>query len=271
MMAYDNQFVMCVMNNGAPVREIHGKVTLPFQSEYKIRLKNKNSIRAKARVWIDGRQVSNLGDFIINPGETLDLERFLDESMSEGSRFKFVPLSDSRVNDPTDCDNGIVKVAFYLEKVIHLNWDYAFPPVVIPMPAPHFYRPYTPIAGDGPGDGRYTVSDGTTGTSRQHSEYGISTNCMSSITQDSYAIKSPGQSGATVEGSGSGQQFVEGSDFDTVSIPTVLTLRLQGPSSKKITPRPSRKPSRFCGECGVERLRRSDKFCRGCGHKLYRK
>ncbi len=263
MMAYDNQFVLAVMNNGAPVREISGKVTLPFHSEYKIRLKNKNSIRAKARVWIDGRQISSLGDFIINPGETLDLERFLDESMLEGSRFKFVPLSDSRVNDPTDRDNGIVKVAFYLEKVINLNWDYAFPPVVMPTYPPYpFGTPaYPPL----------TYTDGTAGNPRQYSSSCYASNRMSSITQDSYKIKSPGQSGATVEGSSSEQQFVEGAYFDTVSIPTVLTLRIQGPGSKKVTPRPSLKPSRFCGECGVERLRRRDKFCRGCGHKLYGK
>jgi hypothetical protein len=106
------------------VREIHGKVSIPFHSEYKVRLKNKSgNLRAKARVWIDGRKVSNLGDFILHPGETLDLERFLDCDMDTGNRFKFVPLSDSRVNDPTDSGNGTIKVEFYREQEFVINWE----------------------------------------------------------------------------------------------------------------------------------------------------
>ncbi len=69
-MMYDSQFVICILKNGSPVREIDGKVTLPFHSEYKVRLKNKHSnLRAKAKVWNDGREVSNLGDFILKPNE----------------------------------------------------------------------------------------------------------------------------------------------------------------------------------------------------------
>ena len=99
MMAYDNQFVICVLHNGRVLRESNrGMVHIPYNGQYKIRLKNKHTyLRAKARVSVDGRSVSNLGDFILQAGETLDLERFLDYSMSEGSRFKFVPLSDERV------------------------------------------------------------------------------------------------------------------------------------------------------------------------------
>ena len=116
MMAYNNKFVLAVLHNGSPVREIGRTVHLPFHSDYKVRIKNKQPfLRAKARVWIDGRQVSNLGDFILQPNETLDLERFLDASMTSGNKFKFVPLSDGRVNDPTDPENGVIKVEFYKE------------------------------------------------------------------------------------------------------------------------------------------------------------
>ena len=110
MMSYSEQFVLCVLHNGSPIREIDRAVSLPYHSEYKVRLKNKHAfLRAKARVWIDGRQVSNLGDFILGPNETIDLERFVTESMTTGKRFKFVPLDDGRVNDPTDPENGIIK------------------------------------------------------------------------------------------------------------------------------------------------------------------
>ncbi len=267
MMAYKTDFVLCVLHEKAPLREIGGKVTLPFNSEYKIRLKNKNNVRAKARVWIDGRKVSNLGDFIIHPGETLDLERFLDDSMSEGNRFKFVPLSDSRVNDPTDSENGIVKVEFYIEQVFKLDWS--IPPIKI-NPLPTYPRggpayPTYPFYG-GPD---YTLTSTPVPASSIRSS--CSTTTVSNNVNYVAPVQEHGQAGATVEGGNSNQRFVEGADFITDICPTTLTLKIKGPRTKSDndTSRPRRK-ARFCGGCGTERLRRIDKFCRGCGVKIQR-
>jgi hypothetical protein len=265
MMAYDRQFILAIMNDGSPVREINGKVVLPFHSEYKVRLKNKNNIRAKARVWIDGRKVSGLGDFILNPGETLDLERFLDESLSEGRCFKFVPLSDRRVNDPTDHSNGVIKVEFYREQVIKLDWNYMVPTVTIPNPGPYkggpdwTFRDNTTTIGTGLGGG---TSDRTYSSS----------SCVlgnAGIVNDVYELN-PGQAGATVEGNISSQSFVEGDDFITNPYPITLTLKIQGPRNKTVTPHSAPKPrsyDRYCGTCGAQR-RRSDKFCSRCGKQF---
>ncbi len=259
-MMYDKQFVLAILHAGSPVREIGGKVTLPFNSEYKVRLKNKNNVRAKARVWIDGRKASTLGDFILNPGETLDLERFLDESMSEGRRFKFVPLSDRRVNDPTDHNNGEIKVEFYLEQVniVNINWNIPVYPLYPPKgPA---YPTYPIVDNTGTGGGYRGSTTFTSNSTLSSSERISSCNLVSS----------PGQAGATVEGSNSDQSFEVGDDFQTDILPTTLTLRVRGPKKNTVTPKPKPRPSKFCGECGTERLRRRDKFCRGCGRKLYR-
>ena len=261
-MAYDSQFVLCVLHKGAPVREIGGKIHLPFHSDYKVRVKNKHSfLRAKARVWIDGRQVSNLGDFILKPNETLDLERFLDESMTSGNRFKFVPLSDGRVNDPTDSENGIIKVEFYREK----PWN----PPIRPRPITRSTRKYGASPNWQYNETNYTNSDAPftfTGGG------GGTTSCFvsNSITpvNDSYV---PENAGATVEGGHSGQSFVYGDDFQTEAYPTTLELRIRGIDRSEMdwddrprTPSRPKKRIKFCPNCGARRHGMA-KFCDSCG------
>lgn len=261
-MAYDSQFVLCVLHKGSPVREIGSVVHLPFHSEYKVRVKNKHSfLRAKARVSIDGRQVSNLGDFILQPNETLDLERFLDESMTKGRRFKFVPLGDSRVNDPTDEENGIIKVEFYRETQTIFR-----PPI---RPLRKGFSPRRP-GGDGTIDvnwvndnSSFTYTGGGGGTT---SSCYVSNSIMP--INDSYV---PEDAGATVEGGHSGQSFVYGSDFQTEAYPVTLELAIRGVDRREMDwddrprqPRQPKKRIKFCPNCGSRRHGMA-KFCDSCG------
>ena len=251
MMAYDNKFVLAVLHNGSPVREIGSVVHLPFHSEYKVRLKNKHaSLRAKAKVSIDGRQVSNLGDFILQPNETLDLERFLDESMTSGRRFKFVPLGDSRVNDPTDTENGIIKVEFYRE--------------ITPRPRPLIKSPGIGRPLNLPND-----------MYRSNWSGGGTTSCSVNYTSNSIIPTNdwyvPEKAGATVEGAHSGQSFVYGSNFQTETYPVTLELRIRGLDRQELDweDRPSipgqpKKRIKFCPNCGAKR-HGMVKFCASCG------
>ncbi len=271
-MMYNQQFVLAILNEGSPVREIAGGVTLPFNSEYKIRLKNKNNVRTKARVWVDGRKVSGLGDFILHEGETLDLERFLDASMSQGRRFKFVPLSDGRFNDPTDPDNGIVKVEFYKELAIKIDFiDFKNP--IKPLPT----YPVDPYYPSNMHTSNHTVTDTNSGRGSSAGSLGVSSSRLIGASTSYYAfnsLPSKGQAGATVEGGNSNQTFTEGDDFETDAFPVTLTLRIQGPRTRTVSPKPQPQPSpqprRFCNSCGARR-KRSDNFCSGCGKKFHNK
>ena len=269
-MAYDSQFVLCVLHKGSPVREIGSVVHLPFHSEYKVRLKNKHPfLRAKARVSIDGRQVSNLGDFILQPNETLDLERFLDESMTNGRRFKFVPLGDSRVNDPTDEENGIIKVEFYREK----RWDPPRPRPPI-RPLKRGFSPNITGSSGGP-DWNYNPSSTTLGNQTFTGGGGGTTSCSVNYVSnsimpinDSYV---PEDAGATVEGGHSGQSFVYGSDFQTEPYPVTLELAIRGVDRREMdwddrprAPRQPKKRIKFCPSCGARRHGMA-KFCDSCG------
>jgi hypothetical protein len=275
MMAYDNNFVLCVLHNGSPVREIGNTVHLPFHSEYKVRLKNKHGhLKAKARVWVDGRKASNLGDLILHPGETLDLERFLDSSMTRGNRFKFVPLSDGRVNDPTDPENGIIKVEFYREKEYRLR-DHRIVDWPRPWPGPKGFG-----TGDYTNDIHWTncstrSSNGLIGSSGGGGTSTSSTYYVGDAVPCSLGVAD--SAGATVEGSVSGQSFVYGSDFDTETFPVTLTLRVRGLERGRwddefevSTPRPHRRRRqrrmiKFCPNCGGRRHRQADHFCQRCG------
>ncbi len=261
-MAYDRQFVLAIMRDGSPIREINGKVSLPFHSEYKVRLKNKHSnLRASAKVWIDGRLVSNMGDFILNPNQTLDIERFIDESMSRGNKFKFVPLSDGRVNDPTDRENGIVKVEFYREKVPFRNR-----PLIKPRRDDGSKSPIWRY--DDPFD-NYTNIHSTTmafNSTMDSFESEVTTK-GSIITPDSAPMAC--SAGATVEGSSSYQGFSYGDHFETEEYPVTVTLRLKGIDQRRVDwddrPKPtSKKRIKFCPSCGARRHGMS-KFCASCG------
>ena len=112
---HNEGFTVTIVHGGNPLTEIDGQVTMPFDREYKIRLNNSNNRRCSVRVYIDGALVSNLGDFILNANGKIDLERFVNESLTEGKRFQFVPLDNPNVPDPDRKENGIIKVEFRLE------------------------------------------------------------------------------------------------------------------------------------------------------------
>ncbi len=271
-MMYNEQFVLCVLHNGSPVREIDRAVSLPYHSEYKIRLKNKNfSLRARAKVWIDGREVSNIGDFILNPGETVDLERVLDHSLTKGKKFKFVPLTDGRVNDPTDPENGIIKVEFYRERYETVR------------PLKKSIVPRNPNYGSD-GGGKWFTYPTHTNTEEFTSgpilgSSNISSNC--NYVHDSYTPVECG-AGATVEGGGSNQKFVRGGIFPTETFPVTLELRIRGLSkgvweeelTEEVPYKPKKPMIKFCSNCGTRRRRRADHFCPRCStayHPRYEK
>ncbi len=262
MMAYNDKFVLAVLHNGRVLRESNsGTVHIPFNAEYKVRLKNKHSfLRAKARVSIDGRAASNLGDFILQPGETLDLERFLDHSMTDGKRFKFVPLSDGRVADPTDHENGFIKVEFYRELERR--------PLPKPQPRVSRCRPSwnydvnEHLTWNNPSSYTHTIVDVEIPT--KGSFLNNTTLVSNSV------VPTTGEAGATIEGSRSGQQFVYGDTFQTEAYPVTLTLRLRGIERSRWEydvdgrPRPQKRKIKFCPGCGAHR-RKSKKFCGECG------
>lgn len=115
------QFVAVICDsNKKPFRELdsqrqeHGrkcKVFIPFDSEYKIFIKNNSDKRAKVSIDIDGTNVS--GNGLIIDGNCADyIERFVDIA----KKFLFVKSNNEKVADPTNPENGIVKIRISKEQ-----------------------------------------------------------------------------------------------------------------------------------------------------------
>jgi len=125
MAAYAHGFVVAIIGpTGKPIKEVNEvgtrTVRLPFDSEYKLRIKNNNHKRAKARVFIDGMDITPGRTFVLNANQELDLERFVvDGDLNKGNRFRFVNkekgASTGEIQDPNSHQLGLVEVKFYRE------------------------------------------------------------------------------------------------------------------------------------------------------------
>jgi len=253
---YKEGFVLAILDvNGRPLKDIDGAVRIPFGSEYKIRLRNRNYEQCKARVYIDGSPVSMLGDFVISGRGLLDLERFLDSSLSEGKKFKFVHRDEGTEGDPGNPENGIIRVEFFKEKP--KTWK-----LTTSVYQPWIYTPWTLTnsGSDDSDDGTHvywncenrTDNLGFRGGGNQSSMY-----CCSAPISD-------GEIGKTVGGAQSNQQFSYTWDFETESTPVILEVKLLAPKDKHYV---VSKPSFYCSQCG-SKIQSKDRFCSHCGTKL---
>jgi len=109
-------FSITVIVGDKPIKEIDGVAVVPFDSEYKVLLKNNNNRRAVAKVTIDGANISSFGNIVVPASGEIKLERFITQSLTDGKRFKFVSLDHPEVDDPTRKENGLIRVEFKLEK-----------------------------------------------------------------------------------------------------------------------------------------------------------
>ena len=117
-MVYNNRFVLAILVNGRPQKELaNGTVKLPFGVEYVLRLRNKNNRRALVKIFIDGENVSGNG-YIIPANDYVDIKRHSEVDRS----FKFVALDSEEAidygkNGPNpDKVKGVIEAQFSLEK-----------------------------------------------------------------------------------------------------------------------------------------------------------
>jgi hypothetical protein len=156
MMHNDSVVVTIVNDDKKPLRE-HDftkvndrqkkcKVVLPFDSSYKILIKNQNERRIKLEIEIDGTIVSGNG-IVLDKNCTDYIERFINVDR----KFKFVKPSSDGVSDPTNVENGLVKVRVVKEK------DAPAPqtPIIVKEHHYHHYDYWYPFGR------RYLVDPGT--------------------------------------------------------------------------------------------------------------
>src|SRR5712664_927417 len=115
-MMHKKNFVTAIKVDGKVLRESSDRVELPFGSEYSVMLKNLDTVRMQAQISIDGQDAS--GWLVVQPGESVDVERFYRQNSERGNRFKFIERT-QRIEDHrgVGAEDGLVRVEFRREKV----------------------------------------------------------------------------------------------------------------------------------------------------------
>lgn len=276
---FQSNFVLSIKDNHNQVlRESNGNVFMPFNQEYSLFLKNKNSTRASASIKIDGTDVLGGKVLIIPAYGCVDVERFLvDGNLLKGNKFKFVPLTDSNVQDPTSAENGLIEVTFTHEQS-YFKCDVIAPIQVSPQHPWIPQNPYQPWFYCGVP----TYAAGTTANINTlgaldmkgslHCRHVAGTPILPSATTTNVSLNDcclSSKAGATVEGSLSNQSFVETSNFIPSADVSPVTLKLRIVAAEESVTVKGTKTV-YCSSCGYS-LKWEDKYCSCCGKKTTHK
>lgn len=292
-MMYSTNFATAIRVGGNVLRENGDEVQLPFGSEYSIRLKNLNTVRAMVKVDIDGHDVTDGRWLILEPNTSFDLERSIrDGNMSLGNKFKFIERTSAVENyRGIGSEDGLIRVEYKFEI-----------PQYRPSYRPSFFRSPDSSYMKGARSMRSFNSGGISGQSigstlgdvnvnyTSSGSIPSASNCVNTTTTGgigegiTFSKLAPDESerscnfmsmedldndsGITVEGSISNQQFAHGDWFPTESSAHVLVFRLRGQHGKLKVGHPvTVKTQLHCSICGRNN-KHNNKFCGGCGASL---
>ncbi len=249
---YKENFVMSIKSGNKFLQESNNEVFLPFLSEYSIFLKNKNSKRALVSVEIDGKDVFNGEKLVLNAGQSIDLERFVEE-LNSGRKFRFIEKSDAiieyRGNQPED---GLVKVSFQYEELPKTYGGSLFEKGFIdrgPTFGPTFRDSDFGIRSMGLMDtfGPTSMAINSNSLNQSSLNYSDSNNIQSQINNTQK------KEGITVKGSESTQKFRKTNSFFQLEKESyVMILKLKGYSKTdtEIVEPITKKSKKICTSCG---------------------
>jgi len=302
-MMFSQGFTASLKVGGKILRETNGTVSLPFNSEYSVLLKNKLSRRAMVKVEVDGQDATDGTKLILPANGSIDLERFIKNgNLKAGNKFKFIERT-SKIEDHRGIkeDDGLIRAEFWAEKEvvdvpeIRRHYYDEWYPVRRGYPHWDYYYPYWPsqpqilcntTTTSGLG-GQYNVSGGSVGNIQSGSRQMVAMNCSQGAASGGRLLRSASakmsadfdsslqiseaslnDAGITVPGSKSDQQFQSSYGFQTESNSHVIVLQLKGFVGDKPVVTPvtvDRKP--VCPTCGTVN-KPQNKFCKECGTGL---
>lgn len=163
VMVFSKGFVACIKVDGNILREVDDTVSLPFSSEYSVLLKNLHSVRAKVKVSVDGKDITEGTSLIVPANGSVNLERFIRAgNMEAGNKFKFIERTAGiEEHRGIGSDDGLVRIEYWLEEqkpitqtitTVHEHIHrYRSRPYYRPFYTPYYdYDPYYPPYTIGP-------------------------------------------------------------------------------------------------------------------------
>ena len=276
---YNSKFVASIKVNGEFLKEDKlGVVSLPFDSEYEIYLKNEHKDhKAMVEVLVDGESITKKGRLILNEGQYFNLDCFLDD-LASNHRFRFVKKADCNphnLNKKDKAEHSVVEVRFHKEKKKpvtehHHHWNYPYYPTIPWGTNPSIWHPpaiwYCSTNDLKVSSKTMTFSDtGISNTVSSMSANPTVTSAnvycnMSTPTMDFCGF--PINEGVTDKGSKSYQQFSLVHGFDTDDCVTIR-IALSGYEVEKSTG-PARRGCYYCKiSYGPE-----VNYCSNCGNPV---
>jgi len=281
---YVGKFICVVKCGGHILREhdnseggVKDCVTLPYNSEYSLLLKNLESRKASVKIFIDGQDVLFGNTLVIEPNSETEIDRFLD-SMDSGNRFKFLKKTQQMVEHRGDkIDDGMVRVEFTYEKRVeqvksvittthHHRHQYDWPWHYVPT------GPFLKGVGEVSfADNSQSIIGGSDVTCNYMSNTSIGSSgadsVLSNAVMDSMDISN--DEGITGRGSVSDKQFHHSWIGELEDQGHSLVLRLKGTSEKgvKVAKAVTTKSKLQCSACGAK-SKSSASFCPACGNAL---
>ena len=208
-------------------------VYLKDESTFEIELYNPKPVRVLAKISLNGLHISG-GGIIVNPGQRVYLERFIDEDR----RFKFstYEVEDSDETRQAIEKNGEVRVEFYSE--LNLGTQY--------MQYSSFTAP--------------PVYAGST----VNTLFNTSASLTSSVTYDA-SVKGSMETGRVEKGSRSSQELAAGFGSFNSWACAVYHYKILPTSHKPVEVGEIRS---YCTGCGTRIKKSNWKFCPSCGTEI---
>ena len=259
---YQSKLVVAIKSNGKILRENKDIVQLPYGSEFSVLVKNLDNRRVKFKLEIDGTNVLDGTEIIVNANSETEIKRFIrNGNMDEGNAFKFIERTSAIEDGPRGIkiEDGIVRVEFTFEQPA-------------PVYTPNYWTTtQTPYDRWGGGLLR-GIGGSSLGGGVQGSISGASYSCNSvssaSLDISNKVANAQNEAGITVPGSKVEQKFTTVYGFNAESTSNVLILRLVGRTETaevKEAVTVQHKPK--CITCGRVNKANS-KFCTQCGTSL---
>lgn len=282
---------LTINKNRAKVYD-NGTYYLRNGQTFEIELFNPTKSKIRGDIKIDGRIVSG-GGLILNPGERVYLERFVETNNK--FLFETYEIEDSKEAQEATSDNGSLTVEFFKESVAlrpSNDWvNYGFDPSKHPdyykttywgnlnAPVNPFYSNDFNVTTTGSGD--FTVTPTYNSTNVTNLNCGVdpiiglnsSTMCFYSsddLDTTNYIIDQSStpkkETGRTERGEASNQSFeTVSASFNYLPFETVVYSLL--PVSKMEITSKDLAFRHYCHECG-SKIKSQFKFCPKCGEKL---
>ena len=282
---YNKNLAMAVKVDGKVLREIDGKVYLPFGAEYTIYFKNTSTRRVKVKITIDGQDAMDGSKLVIDANSTSELKRFIKNgNMTEGNSFKFIEKTEKISQHRGDrIDDGLIVVEYEFEREppryrtneywdqIGVQPDIYRPNIrkaVYPTTAANQYNPYNTYSLEVSDESAYASMDWSDGASAGP----VVLNAMAAAPQAAaITTRAVAKSGITAPGSQNKQEFSTASwrGTDTGIGKASMTLELKGEMGDEdhVEAPVTIKTKVVCSMCGSE-FKSGTKFCSECGTSL---